>query len=637
VRLKRRSAKLLAVMLGLALVAAACGNDDDTAAPDPGNGEPTDTCYADAETASGGDGAGAPADDDATDDDATTDDEGDDVTTDDEGTDDGDDVTTDDEGTDEGNDEGAAPVVGQSVSAPRVLAQDVPDPTEEITAEPSGELVLAIEQEPTGLNHLTAAHNAAWTAWTISDTHWRGAVYAEPDGTLVRNPQLVDSITLSSEDPQVVEYQIREDASWSDGTPVTANDFAFTWEAQRDAEAASAPAGSQGYEDMESVEGGDGKTVTVTFARPYADWNALFDYVHPAHYFESVGDGDGLDAFANGFNVESLPELPLVSSGPYVLTEYNADQNMILERNDGFVGGAVGPERIIGIFLLDSAQYPSALANNEFDVGYPQGQLDLLQELEQNPDATTEVGFGTFWEHLDFNFDTPALQVPEIRQAIALGLDRQDIVDTIPGQFSDEAEILNNRMFFPGQDDYEDTSGQYGERDVEGARDLLESIGCEDGDISLRLTWRDPNPRRQQTAEVIQDQLSEVGIDIELDPAPDFAFLDEGNFDIALFGWTGGLSLGANTSIYTTGEGQNFGGYSNPEFDQILADALVELDADTRAGMYNEADALIWEDLATIPLFQNPDVLTWNSTVVDGPAYNGFAGPTWNITGWTAQ
>jgi peptide/nickel transport system substrate-binding protein len=125
--------------------------------------------------------------------------------------------------------------------------------------------------------------------------------------------------------------------------------------------------------------------------------------------------------------------------------------------------------------------------------------------------------------------------------------------------------------------------------------------------------WRDPNPRRQQTAEVIQDQLAEVGIDIQLSPSPDFAFLDEGNFDIALFGWVGGTSLGANVSIYTTGEGQNFGRYSNTEVDDLFAETSVELDPDARADLFNEVDSLLWEDLPTIPLFQNPDVLTWHS------------------------
>jgi peptide/nickel transport system substrate-binding protein len=592
----RRFRTTLALFLGFALLAAACGNGDGAAPPPDGDAAPAD-CVAAYEGPSIVTGEeGAPAE------------------------------------------EGAAAALTSVRQGAR--AQEVPDPTHPMTAEPSGEVVLAIEQEPTGLVHLTAAHNAAWTAWTVSDLQYRGAVYPEPDGTVVRNVDLIDSITLVSEDPQVVEYVINAEATWSDGTPITADDFIFMWEALRDPTAPSAPAGSQGYEDIESVVGSeDGKTVTVTYSRPFADWHAMFDYIYPKHYFAAVGGGDDLEsaieAFGTAFTVENLPPLPMVSGGPFVLVEYTPGQSMIFERNEAYWGTPGGPERIVGRFLTDSAQYPAAIENEEFDVGYPQGQLDLVQQLEGLPGVSTEVGFGTFWEHLTFNFETPALAIPAVRQAIALGLDRQDIVDTIPAQFSDEAQVLNNRIFFPGQEHYTDNSGEYGTRDVEAARRLLEDLGCEDGEISLRLVWRDPNPSRQQIAEIIQGQLAEIGIEVELAPSPDFAFLDEGNFDIALFGWAGGVTLGANVSIYTTGEGQNLGRYSSAAVDELLAQTSVTLDPEERAELFNEVDRLLWEDLPTIPLFQNPDVLTWRTAVVEGPAYNGFSGPTWNASAWT--
>jgi peptide/nickel transport system substrate-binding protein len=429
---------------------------------------------------------------------------------------------------------------------------------------------------------------------------------------------------------------IRDDATWSDGTPITADDFRFMWEAQSDPEGDAAPAGTQGYEEIESIEDADdGKTVTITYSRPYADWDALFDYIYPRHYFEEEGDGDPLAAFGGGFPLESLPSLPMVSGGPFQLTEYSPGSSMILERNDEYWAEPAGPDRIIGVFLTDAAQYPQAIENDEFDVGYPQAQLDLVQQLEQLQAVSTEIGFGTFWEHIDFNLENEQLAVPEVRQAIALAVDREDIVETITRQFSDEAQVLNNRIYFPDQDDYVDNSGEYGQADPDRARQMLEELGCDDGDISVRLVWRDPNPRRQQTAEIIQDQLSQVGIDVRLDPQDDFLFLEEGNFDIALFGWTGGTSLGANTSLYATGQGQNLANYSNEQVDELLADAEVELDEAERADLYNEVDEILWEDLPTIPLFQNPDVLTWQDAAVAGPSYNGFGGPTWNMAGWT--
>jgi peptide/nickel transport system substrate-binding protein len=153
--------------------------------------------------------------------------------------------------------------------------------------------------------------------------------------------------------------------------------------------------------------------------------------------------------------------------------------------------------------------------------------------------------------------------------------------------------------------------------------------------LSLRITWRDPNPRREQSAQLIQSQLAEVGIAIELAPQPDFVFLDEGNFDIALFGWTGGTVLGSTESIYVPGGGQNFGNYANPEVQALYDQANVELDPEARADLMNEVDSVIWADLATLPLYQVPEFLAWREGV-QNVEYNGYQGFTWNMPTWTA-
>lgn len=508
------------------------------------------------------------------------------------------------------------------------------------------EIIFAAEQEPTNLNWLTAADNAAWTQYIMSLV-WPGAIYGGVDGSLVQNEDLVTAIELVSEDPQVVEYTIHPDAVWSDGTPITADDFAFMWEAQSDPESAYTPAGTNGYELITSVEGSDdGKTVTVTFSEPYADWGALFDYVFPRHAFEAAGDGDAAVGWTEAFRPENLDVSEIVSGGPYTVESYEQGQSVVLVANDAYWGEPPATERLVFLFITDAAQQPAALANGEIHGGFPQAQLDLLQQVQNISSAEYEIGFGTFWEHLDFNLENPILAELEVRQAIALGLDRDEIVARIPGQFSDEVETLNNRVFFPGSPNYVDNSGDFGARDVEAAKAALESAGWTAGSdgiyekdgqrLSLRVAWRDPNPRREQTAQLVQAQLKEVGIEITLAPQPDFTFLDEGNFDIALFGWTGGLTLGSQRSLYTTGEGQNYAKYSNSEVDALLAQADVTLDADERADLYNQVDAILWQDLPTLPLFQNAEILMW-ANVVSGMQYNGYQGPTWNATTWTIQ
>ncbi len=522
-----------------------------------------------------------------------------------------------------------------------------------------GTIVIGGEQEPTSLNWLTATHNAAWTQYVMQNV-WPGASIALPNGDIVADEELVESIELVSEDPQVVEYTIREDANWEDGEPIDADDFAYMWEAQngREVSAEVDPetgeptplydiAGTNGYDVIESVEGGEGgKTVTVTFAEPYADWMALWDYVFPRHAFEAAGGGDQIEGWNNGFNVESMDVENVVSGGPYDVSSYVVGQSMTLSRNESYYGEPGALDEIVIPWITDATQQPAAMANGEVDVIFPQAQLDLVQQTEGIQGIQTFVGFGTFWEHMDFNFQNTFLGQLEVRQAIAKALDREDVVAQLVDPFDESAEVLNNHIYFPGSANYVPTGEEeYGERDLEGARALLESAGFTEGGngiyeqdgqpLSLRVTWRDPNPRRQQTAQLIQSQLREAGIDIVLAPQPDFVFLDEGNFDIALFGWTGGTTLAGNESIYVPGGGQNFGKYDNPEVQTLFSQANVELDADTRADLMNEIDSVIWADVATLPLFQVPEFLAWRDGV-DNVEYNGYQGFTWNMPTWTA-
>ena len=513
-----------------------------------------------------------------------------------------------------------------------------------------GTVILAAEQEPESLNWLTAAHNSAWGRY-IMGLVWPGTWNAGPDGKKEINKDLVTSAELTSEDPQTVVYKINPDAVWSDGKAISADDFIFYWEAQSGQNEAYLPAGTTGYEDVESVVGSDGgKTVTVTFKKKFADWDGMWDYLLPVHAFAAAGGGDKIKGFNQGYVTETLDltKTPVVSGGPYQITEYTKGQGATLVKNDKYWGEDWESylDQISIRFITDATAQAPAMENKEADISFPQAQIDLVQQLKAIPGITSEIGFGTFWEHLDMNNENQHLAVKEVRLAIAKALDRPAIVERLPGQFSDDAQVLNNRIYKPGHADYVDHGKEYAEQDVEAAAELLEKAGYAKGadgiyakggnKLSLRIVWRDPNERRQQTAELIQAQLKEAGIETQLAPQPNFLFLDEGNFDIALFGWTGGTVLSGQTSIYVPDGGQNFANHKNPKLKEMFDAANVELDAEARADMMNEIDELLWEDMPTVPLFQVPEVLVWRDTI-DGPAYNGYTGPTWNAFDWSLK
>jgi peptide/nickel transport system substrate-binding protein len=511
-----------------------------------------------------------------------------------------------------------------------------------------GTVLFAAEQEPTSLNWLTSADNAAWTSYIMGQV-WPGVQYSKPDGTITTNENLVTSVELTNKSPQTVVYKIDPKAVWSDGTPITVEDFKFYAEAQSGKDENYDPAGTTGYEDIQSIVGSDnGKTVTVTFTKPFADWKALFDYIFPAHYFKAKGGGDPVKGWVEGFKVENLGDLSgFVSGGAYTVTEYKTGQSMTLSKNAKYWGEEGLLDKAVFPFITDGTQQPAALENKEADVIFPQAQLDLVQQVKNITGIKSTVGFGTFWEHMDMNFTNKHLGDLKVRQALAKALDRSEIVTRLPGQFSDKAQVLDNRIYFPGSKNYEPHGkADYGKRDLAAAKKLLtdagyttgaDGIAAKGGDkLSLKLVWRDPNPRRQQTAQLVQSQLKEAGFDIVLSPQPDFTFLEAGAFDIALFGWTGGTVLSSNTSIYVAGGGQNYSKNEDPVIKELFDKANVELDDAKRAGLMNDVDKQLWKDLPTIPLFQVPEFLASRETVV-GPTYNGYQGPAWNLPKWSLK
>jgi peptide/nickel transport system substrate-binding protein len=510
-----------------------------------------------------------------------------------------------------------------------------------------GTVIFAAEQEPESLNWQTAAHNTAWGAY-IMGAVWPGTYNVAPDGEKFLNEDLIESRELTDEDPQTVVYKINPEAEWSDGKPISADDFIFYWESQNGKNPAYLPASTTGYEDIESVVGSDnGKTVTVKFAKKFADWEALFDYLYPVHAFEAAGGGDKIKGFNEGFVTQTYQVSNFVSGGQYTVTELKPGQSITLSRNESYYGEPGFLDKIIVPFITDGAQQPAALENKEADIAFPQAQIDLVKQLQGIQGVTADVGFGTFWEHLDFNFENAHLGVKEVRLALGKAIDREAVVERLPKQVSDEAQVLNNRIYKPSQEDFEDHgSKEFGERDVEGAQELLEKAGYAKGadgiyakggqKLTLRIVWREPNDRRQQTATLLQSQLKEAGIDAQLSPRPDFTFLDKGDFDIALFGWTGGTVLSSTTSIYEPDGGQNHAGHNNPRIGELYEQANTELDADKRADLMNQIDEILWEDLPTLPLYQVPEVLAFRDTI-DGPEYNGFGGPGWNMHLWSMK
>jgi peptide/nickel transport system substrate-binding protein len=507
-----------------------------------------------------------------------------------------------------------------------------------------GTLSYAADQEPTGFNNNTSKDNGT-SVLNVVINLFPPVFRLHPDYSVQLNKELMDSAEQTSSDPQTIVYKIKQAAVWSDGTPVTADDFEYLWKNLNGSIEDNDVAATTGYDQIRRVTGSDGgKTVTVVFKEPFSDWKSLFYGLLPAHYMAKVPGGwnNGLDR-----NPEKIP-----TNGPYVISGWDRGQSLTLARNDRYWGPKAHLDSIVFRFLPESTTQPAALQNNEVDLIYPQPQLDLVAQVKAMPDVTSELNIGLSFEHLDFNFKNEHLADLRVRQAIATGLNLTEVVNRTVKQFTDEAQPLGNRIWLPGQRPYQDHFGQYGKGDVAGAQRLLEEAGYTRGAdgvyakggkrLSLRISTTAGNQLRETQGQLVQAQLKEVGIELKIANVESTKlfgeWLPDGNFDIANFAWVGNpFAISSSQDIYRSGGGSNYGQYRSGKVDDLFTRAVREVDEAKAAELGNQIDQQLTADMATIPLYAKPTYLAVRNTFTGVGDNATQEGPFWNSGLWAQK
>ncbi len=552
-----------------------------------------------------------------------------------------------------------------------------------VPAATGGTVTYAAEQEYTAYNNGTA-DQVLFANTLVLNLVQPGPFVSAPDLTFKLWDEMMVSAEVTSTDPQVVEYVVKPEAVWSDGEAIDCDDFYLAWIAnngklshpnpdytgpgQLDADGNEVPetlpdfntAGTTGYENISKLEcSDDGKTITTTYDTPYADWQGLFGGLIPAHVVEkdsgvadittidpTTSSADSVAAGADwstGFS--GFDPAKDLSGAWYTIDSFTQGSNLILKRNEKFWGTPGNLDSIVFQLVPDATQQPAALQNGDVQVISPQPNADLVAQLEGIEGVTANVEQGLTFEHYDFNQANKHLAKLEVRQALSYCIDREEIVSTLVAPINPDATVLNNRIYVPSAADYKDNSGGL-KRDVAKAKSLLEGAGYtlgadgiyvdKDGErLSLRLGRRDPNPRRQSTNELFAEQCKEAGIELTDDPAENFNAerLPASDYDIALFAWVSTPLLSSNTSIYVPGGPQNWNNYSDPKVQDLFDQANKEFDAAKRADLMNQIDQVLWDDMATLPLFQFQEMVAFSDTV-QNVVFNGPLGVTWNGNEW---
>jgi peptide/nickel transport system substrate-binding protein len=454
------------------------------------------------------------------------------------------------------------------------------------------------------------------------------------------DPNYLESVELTSTNPQVVTYKLNPKAKWNSGRPIDWTDF----EAQRLALNGSNPeyvvSGTTGYDVIQSVtQGATPQDVVVTYASPFADWRGAFLPLYPK---ETNSDPKVFnEGWVNG---------PLDGAGPFKIDSIDTTAKRItVVKNEKWWGEPAKLDRIVYI-ALDAAAAPEAFANGSasfLDIG---PSVSSFQRAQQVPDVDIRIAKGPNYRHITFNgAPSSILADPKLRLAIMKGIDRNVLTQSQIGPIVPDAKPLGNHLFVEGQAGYEDHSGVVA-YDPEKAKSELDALGwtlqgnvrAKDGkQLVIRDVIPTGTPVSEAEAKIVQQQLTAIGVQVNIEPVPSDNFFEQfvntGNFDITHFAWLGTPSpISSSSGIYRLTPGtvaQNYGQIGDQKINDLLVQANAELDPVKQRAIVNDIDKELWNIGHSLLTYQRPNAFAVKKNVVNFGA-EGFAEYDYTLIGF---
>ncbi|MEQ8786864.1 MAG: peptide-binding protein [Pirellulaceae bacterium] len=426
-----------------------------------------------------------------------------------------------------------------------------------------------------------------------------------------------------SEDMLYDKIVMRDDLVWSDGKPLTAEDVMFSFQTIMNPKV-PIPAVRSGTDKLRWVQAyadpETGKMNTVVYFHKEAlatnVWNINFPLI-PKHIYEnSVKKDPTLSTSDYHANLERNP----VSGGPYKLVKRQTGQEIVLERRENFFfhqGKQVRP-----LSYPKTVRFKVIEDPNTTLLSLKAGDVDecALNAEQWQSSQTTEADFyekntratGVEWVYFYFCWNTkvPFFSDKRVRTAMAYAFDHEEMLNKIfyglyepsTGIFHPTSKMAPKPAPLPFTQDLK----QAGELLDEAGWDDSDGDGIRDKEIEGRLVPFEfsilcpaGNPNSIKVCTLLKDNLRQVGIICNVKTL-EFTVLQEQTrthkFQAFMGGWGTGADPDTSRNVWMTGEGRNYGNYSNPEVDRLFDEAAKEFDQEKRAEMYAKIHMLLWED-----------------------------------------
>lgn len=480
---------------------------------------------------------------------------------------------------------------------------------------PTSAITASITQEPPDMNTITST---ASLAHALMKHIYVGLTAQDTNDNVI--PGVAESWE-ESEDKLTYTFHLRKDAKWSNGDPVTANDFYFAWSKLIDPEIASEYAYFAfiiaGAEDYYNGEGSlddvkmkvvDDYTFEVTLVAPtpYALDSFAFGSFMPVNekFYEEVG--------ADKYSTEAEY---FCTNGAYKVDSWAHEDNFVISKDPNFYDAA--NQAKIGTITFKIIN-DSATALNAFKAG----ELDLVYGLTGDQAAQVRAEGGTVKNYNDgstwylmFNNTSPELSNVKIRKALGLAIDKQAFIDSIIKNSSEPATSFVPSGFNGLNGYFADEVGELfpAAPQIDEAKKLL-AEGLEEANMTMdefnqsigMLT--DDTPTATLIGAFVQEQLrTALGVELNVESMTYKERLDrmtKMDFDIVFAGW-GPDYNDPNTylDLWTTTNGNNDTGYSSAEYDAEIAAAAKETDPEKRFAHFYNVENLIAQDVPVYPIY----------------------------------
>lgn len=446
-------------------------------------------------------------------------------------------------------------------------------------------IVIGLQQEPTSLD--PTADATASIDGMLAQNVYESLTTVNEGGEV--QPQLAESWTVS-EDGLTYTFDLVDGATFHDGTAFDAEDVVFTFDRAMAEESVNPSKGL--FKSIESVAAVDPGTVEIKLSQK------------DAFFLFNMAQGD--TSIVAPESVDTNNATP-VGTGPFKYDSWTRGDKLVLTKNtDHRDAGSVALDRVEFKFISDAAAASAALLSEEIDAfpGFP--APELLPQFEADPRFNVVVGSTEGEVILAMNNAKAPFNDARVRKAINHAFDRDEIID---GAMYGQAVPIGS-FYPPHGPAYVDLTGTY-PHDTDKAKMLFKEAGVAGSTMTLRVP---PFPYATRSAEIIQAQLAEAGIDAKVENVEWGFWIDEiykkKNYDMTIIAHTSPNDLGN----FARGP-KYFYGYDDANYNDLWAKISSEADPEMRNGLLREAQQYLTDQAVHGFLFQLPQLGVYKTGV----------------------